>query len=271
VTTLGWLALATATVAMPGPTSATARAGALASRGRLGALPRPGSVGARHVRWAPVLVGLLAAPVAVVWWWDGPVLGAAAAAIVGVGHLVGRDSARRRAAVARAGELLAAVRLLVAELEAGSLPAAALVAAAELAPQFALPLHEAAVASAGAGDAAGPLLRNPATVAIGSAWQLGEQAGIPLAGVLDRVAQDLGADAEHRRSVTVALAGPRASAFVLAGLPLLGIALGAALGARPWAFLLGTGPGRAVCCVGVLLDAAGIAWMRAILHRAERA
>jgi tight adherence protein B len=159
---------------------------------------------------------------------------------------------------------------MIAELEAGTRPAAALNAAADLAPHYAVPLHEAAIAAAGAGDVAAPLLRDPATVAIGSAWQLGEQAGIPLAGVLERVAYDLGAAAEHRRGVAVGLAGPRASAFVLAGLPLLGIALGAALGARPWAFLLGTGAGHWFCCAGVVLDAAGVLWMRAILHRAER-
>jgi Flp pilus assembly protein TadB len=42
------------------------------------------------------------------------------------------------------------------------------------------------------------------------------------------------------------------------------------MGARPWDFLIGAPAGRAVCCVGVVLDVAGVAWMRHILRRAER-
>jgi Flp pilus assembly protein TadB len=42
------------------------------------------------------------------------------------------------------------------------------------------------------------------------------------------------------------------------------------MGAHPGGFLLGAGAGRAVCCAGVLLDVAGVLWMRAILRRAER-
>jgi tight adherence protein B len=79
------------------------------------------------------------------------------------------------------------------------------------------------------------------------------------------------ADAEEqRRTVGVALAGPRSSAALLTGLPLVGIGLGAAMGARPWEFLLGSPAGRIVCCVGVVLDTAGVLWMRRILRRAER-
>ena len=78
------------------------------------------------------------------------------------------------------------------------------------------------------------------------------------------------AAADQRRTVAIALAGPRASAALLTALPLLGIALGAAMGARPWAVLLGMPAGRVLSCVGVLLDAVGVLWMRRILTRAQR-
>jgi tight adherence protein B len=105
---------------------------------------------------------------------------------------------------------------------------------------------------------------------LGIAWQLGADAGIALAAVLGRVANDLVAAHEQRRAVAVALAGPRSSAAVLAGLPVLGLVLGCVLGARPEVFLLGSDTGHVVACAGVLLDLAGLAWMRAILRRAER-
>ncbi len=88
--------------------------------------------------------------------------------------------------------------------------------------------------------------------------------------MLARVAADLAAADMQRRTVAVALAGPRSSALLLSGLPLLGIALGAAMGARPVPFLLGDPLGRVLCCVGVLLDAAGLLWMRRILRVAAR-
>jgi tight adherence protein B len=42
------------------------------------------------------------------------------------------------------------------------------------------------------------------------------------------------------------------------------------MGARPLPFLLGTPPGRLLCCAGVVLDVTGVLWMRRILRRAER-
>ncbi|MDT4928572.1 MAG: hypothetical protein QOF92_1439, partial [Pseudonocardiales bacterium] len=35
-------------------------------------------------------------------------------------------------------------------------------------------------------------------------------------------------------------------------------------------FLTGAPAGKVLCCVGVLLDVAGVFWMRRIVHRAER-
>jgi tight adherence protein B len=105
---------------------------------------------------------------------------------------------------------------------------------------------------------------------IAHAWRVAEHSGAPLVDVLGRVAADLADHEQQQRSVAVALAGPRSSAALLAGLPVVGIALGAAMGARPLAFLFGTPQGRLVCCVGAVLDAAGVLWTQRLMQRAQR-
>jgi tight adherence protein B len=160
--------------------------------------------------------------------------------------------------------------VLIGELEAGSRPAAALGAARDAAPLHAAAFGAAAAASSGSADAGAALLGYPDTRSIGLAWQLGADTGMALAAVLDRVAADLHAEREHRRIVEAVLAGPRASALMLAGLPLVGIALGAAMGARPLTVLTASLGGQLLCLVGVLLDVTGLLWMRRLLARAER-
>lgn len=57
---------------------------------------------------------------------------------------------------------------------------------------------------------------------------------------------------------------------MLALLPLLGIALGVAIGGDPLGWLLVTGLGRACLGVGLLLIFAGLAWASRIVARTER-
>jgi tight adherence protein B len=204
-----------------------------------------------------------------VWLTAGTALAVAASAVAGGLWLVARDLARRREASAARAEARAALRILVGELEVGTGAAAALAGAAEVAPRFAVVLHAAAVAAASGADPAAVLAQRPELRTLGLAWRVGADTGIALAGVLARVEADLAAADEQHRAVSVALAGPRASAVVLATLPLLGLGLGAAMGARPWAFLFGSGAGQIVCCAGVLLDVGGVLWLRTILRRAE--
>jgi tight adherence protein B len=271
VTAFAWLAVAGAILVGVTPATAPARMAALAAGGRLtGVRSGRSSAPSRpaNLRWlATVAVtGLVVGVVA----FGGVLLGVAAGAAGGAGSIVGRDVAAGRAASVRRRQLLGALRVLIGELEAGGRAAAALSAAAEFGPAYATVFGSAAAAAAGAHDAGAVLAANPDTRVIGLAWQLGEETGTALAGVLSRVTADLAEADGQRRTVAVALAGPRASAALLTGLPLLGIAMGAAMGARPWAFLAGSAVGRAVCCAGVVLDVAGVLWMRTILRRAER-
>ena len=69
--------------------------------------------------------------------------------------------------------------------------------------------------------------------AVLAAARLSDELGAPLAGVLERIASAVAADEEADGERRAALAGPRSTAQVLAWLPLLGVALGALLGADP--------------------------------------
>ncbi|EUA85128.1 type II secretion system protein F [Mycobacteroides abscessus subsp. abscessus] len=66
------------------------------------------------------------------------------------------------------------------------------------------------------------------------------------------------------------LAGPRATAVVLTGLPVAGIGLGQMIGARPLSVLCAGGVGGALLVVGVTLACAGLLWADAITGKALR-
>lgn len=265
-----WLALAGAALASSAPVPDGARLGVLAERGRLTShVTHRRSMARRVTRWRAAGAAIAGASV-VVCLTNGVALGTAVAAAGWTAARLARDLARRRAAAEAQRQLATAVRVLVGELETGGRPAAALMAAADAAPRYAATFQAAAVGASGAGDAADAFCRDPDTRALGLAWRLGADTGAALAGVLGRVADDLAAAQDQRRIVAVVLAGPRASAAVLGGLPLLGVVLGALLGARPWVFLAGSAAGHLVAAAGVLLDVAGLLWMRAILRRAEQ-
>jgi tight adherence protein B len=105
---------------------------------------------------------------------------------------------------------------------------------------------------------------------LASAWQLAESLGAPVAQVLDGVGTSLRHHADHRRAVRAELAGPRASARLLATLPVLGILMGTGLGARPLQVLFGTAYGQAALVGGVALELAGLAWTDRLAVSAER-
>jgi tight adherence protein B len=55
---------------------------------------------------------------------------------------------------------------------------------------------------------------------------------------------------------------------VLAGLPLLGLAMGSGVGADPWRVLTTTVPGQVLLVAGVLLEIGGVAWVGRLTRRA---
>jgi tight adherence protein B len=63
------------------------------------------------------------------------------------------------------------------------------------------------------------------------------------------------------------MAGARATAAILAGLPLLGLALGELVGAAPLAFLCGGGIGGWFLVAGTVLVCCGLLWADHITER----
>lgn len=187
---------------------------------------------------------------------------------------------RRRAAHADADEragAVEAVAVLTAELRAGRSAGEALrIAAGVSEGPFAAALAGAARAVAVGADPA-QLLRAASGSAAGDALrglaaclQVCQGSGGSLARATDTVGTALRAEQEHRLAVETELAGPRATALMLAGLPLAGILLAAGLGARPLHVLLHTGIGGGCLVLGVLLDLAGLWWTERLVARALR-
>ena len=104
---------------------------------------------------------------------------------------------------------------------------------------------------------------------VAAGWEVAGQSGAALAVVLDRVAAGLRADDEARAEVVAALGPPRATAKMLAVLPVFGLALGASMGAHPVRFLLQTVPGMWCLALGVGLALAGLSWVERIASAAE--
>ncbi len=105
---------------------------------------------------------------------------------------------------------------------------------------------------------------------IAAATRLSMRTGCSLAAVATAVEDDLRARARHRGELRAATAGPRASAAVLAGLPLLGLLMGSGVGADPWRILTTTGVGQVLLVGGVALEAAGLSWSYRLVRRALR-
>jgi tight adherence protein B len=263
-----WLAVAGVALAVPTPLSSGVRVAALTVR----TPARPG-LRLRRLELASVLGagGVLGCVVAVVW--RGPVVAAALGLVLAAVAYAVRESSRRRSSERAMTALLAAVRMISAELSAGSLEPEALSAGAAVAGPHAARLTSAASAAA-AGDLDGvvtTLSSDPATAPLAAAWRVRARLGVALSGPLEVVERDINDRLALGRTVAEVLAGPRASAFVLAGLPLVGLALAGQMGAHPVAFLTASSVGRLVLLVGAALAATGLTWSVWLAARAEAA
>jgi tight adherence protein B len=228
-----------------GPSPVTARLRSLQGRVPRLVLHRPAVPSAR----ARVTVAALGGGVAIgAWAWLGygvtvPLLPVIAGTVAGAttAAALGRaadDRARRRADA----EVAEAVGSLAADLRAGQQVAEAL------------------------GALAGPAARQRAVIAV---WSVSERSGAPAAAVLDRVEHDLRVRQDQRREVTAALAGARSTGTLLAVLPVLGVGLGAGMGARPMTVLLGQPRGQVALLAGIVLEALGVLWTSRIIASAE--
>ena len=105
---------------------------------------------------------------------------------------------------------------------------------------------------------------------ISAAVRLSTRTGCSLADVVGAVDEDLRARRTYRQELRAATAAPRASAMLLAGLPLVGLAMGSGIGADPWRVLTATGTGQVLLVTGVAFEFAGLVWSRRLVQRVLR-
>lgn len=195
-----------------------------------------------------------------------PILGFGGALATTVLTVTGRQEFRHRArtkAVLAEAELTASVlRTMVGELRAGAHPVTAAEAAAEAAPSAAGRLRGLISAARVGGEPSGP----EAPGALIDAWTLASRFGLPMAEVLDAARRDVEAGIGFGRRLKAKMAGPRASAAVLAALPLVCVLFGQAMGADP-VRVFTTGVGQALLVLGSVLIWAGTAWCRMLTVR----
>jgi tight adherence protein B len=236
------------------------------------------SARAGPARAAPAFLGRLPLPlvaagttVAVVAAVSTPLVAGVAGVLAGV---AGRAWTRRRSAEAEEARLIALIQglgALSAELRTGRSLEAAIRAAASAcgneqtgrALLGAVRAPEQSPAGDGEG-LAGPLAR------ISAAVQVSGRTGCSLAEVVSAVEDDLRHRHRHEQELRSATAGPRAGALLLAGLPVLGLAMGSGVGADPWKVLTTTGTGQMLLVAGVGLELAGVAWAGRLVRRAVR-
>lgn len=105
---------------------------------------------------------------------------------------------------------------------------------------------------------------------LGAAWQVAHRTGRGLGTAVTRVARELRAEQSLRRVVDGELASARATARLLAALPLLALLVGGGAGGDPWHFLLVEPVGLACLAGGLGFEVVGLAWIEAIAARVER-
>lgn len=186
------------------------------------------------------------------------VLASAAAAATALHQL---ELRRRDKASARRGEAAAALLgHLATGMEAGLTLPQALTRSAEQLPAHA-PAELARDAAHIAHQARGGEPFEAATPELGRVSALLAVAGrygVPAASLVAAARDELDHARRHRAATAASLAGPRTTALVLSALPLAGIAMGAAMGANPVAFLAGGGVGGVLLVVGTALVCAGV-------------
>lgn len=241
-------------------TSAVAAGIAVALGILVGTRRRPERPGAA----VPRLLALLALAVAAALLPPG-VVGAAAVATVG-GGAWWRLRRRQQQASATAAGVLEACELLTTGVVAGQPPHRALEDAAGAWP----PLASAARADAfGAGVPATlrGLAERPGAGdlrLVAAAWEVAHRSGGGLAEALTRVAASLRADRSSGRVVEGELASARATARLVAALPLVMLLLGSGADRGGWRFLLLTPAGAGCLVAGLALGLLGLWWIERI-------
>lgn len=255
------LLLGAALLLWPAPAGPTRRLGGAGGR----------RLGRRLTRetWAsPLVAGLVALLAGAVL--STPLVAGLAGGCAALGAHALAVRRRQAAADGRLLSLAEALAVLSAELRAGRALDAAAGTAAAACPDPSTGRDLGAVVRSRATGAVldGDGSADPDLARVGAAVELSVRTGCSLAAVLAALEDDLRARYRQRSELRSATAGPRASATVLAGLPVVGIAMGSGVGADPWRVLTTTGAGQVLLVLGVLLEVGGVAWTGRLTRRA---
>jgi tight adherence protein B len=104
---------------------------------------------------------------------------------------------------------------------------------------------------------------------LAAAWTVSQRTGGGLGSATRRVADAVRRDQATRRMVSGELASARATARLVAGLPVLALLMGSGAGADPWSFLLRTSWGWLCLASGLAVGFAGLWWIELIAREAE--
>lgn len=232
---------------------------------------QPRSRRARPRRWAVLpVVGAVVGILLV----DATAMAIVGATLLGVGCFGWQQVRANRARVSRQRrreEACTALDLLAAELRGGILPGRAMAAAAMATES----LHDVAEVVEVGGDLPAALRRAAtrdgagAWAELAAGWTVAERAGAPLADVVERIADTVRADLELVREVASEAAPARATGRLMATLPVLGLGLGAGLGADPIRLLTGTVPGALCLAAAASLACLGTWWVDRVVASAE--
>ncbi|MFD0000144.1 type II secretion system F family protein [Nocardia sp. NPDC127526] len=204
----------------------------------------------------------------------GPLI--AATLVAGTAGLRWRRRTLERRRSAEISRLLDGLEAVIGELRVGAHPSAAAATAAretggEVACAFAASAARSRLGGSGAEG-----LRRPGTVVsqelsrIADAWLVAERHGLALAELLSAARVDLVGRRRFRDRTQAGLAGARATAAVLAVLPVLGIGLGQLMGAAPLHVLFASSVGTWLLPLGVALACTGLLWTDAITEKVLR-
>ncbi|OBJ47197.1 type II secretion system F family protein [Mycobacterium sp. 1423905.2] len=241
-------------------------------RRRLGAPLRQSLplAGARSVGWVfgcvGTVTGLMLLPLTTI---------AAAAIVTGAVNLRYRRRRNMRQSAAEGQVLEAALDVLVGELRVGAHPVQAFsIAADETGGRVGAALRGVAARARLGADVTGGLRAAAGSSKLTShwerlavCWQLASDHGLAISALMRTAQRDIAARQRFSSKVASGLAGARATAAILAGLPVLGVLLGQLIGAEPLSLLLGGHAGGWLLVVGVTLACAGLLWCDRITDR----
>jgi tight adherence protein B len=199
--------------------------------------------------------------------------GAVFAATAGLRY---RRRRRTRRGMDESRELETAIDVLVGELRVGAHPAQAFAVAADETTRPVTDSCRAVAARARLGADVTAGLRSVAETSalpaqwdrLAVCWQLASEHGLAMSTLMRAAQHDIVERQRFSGQVMSAMAGARATAAILAFLPVLSVVLGQLIGADAVAFLLAGHVGGRLLVVGVTLVCGGLLWSDRITDRA---